>query len=688
MRKTTRLLLSVGAVGLAAPAVAQAQGTVYCENCTDEVTTLTDQIAVLAQWGQQLASMTQQIEEMIQIYHQLSGLTNVNGMVAVLNQAGNWNAMNSMGNVPQILQGGAGGAFGAAGQFQLPQMPVSNQMPLLTAMQGLYNQRTSSLAGVQGIAYNLMGTANTVLAGLQALQLLIDGQPSAQQMLGINARLQSYQGNIASQQYQLQQAQMFANAQARVMDEREKNAVSCSYYNWFSQTQSISGGGLTMTAPNCPGGLATPAAAAAPVAQAPAITVDTGNFDTPLAAAANPAATGAPAASPPAMPTAPATAADPAADPATETPLAGLTTAMAPGTQPAAYTDTACGAANTGAAGPGFTTAGGEIIGPNGQPFTARGVDVLEGNQPSAATLEADFPGINYVRLAIYDYASPASLAPYINDLTSHGIVVELEDHTNSSGQNAGGGNQGGSTIFTGAELANENAWYSSIASAFANNPYVWFGTDNEPATMNAATGQNDPAALSAWQLSNYNAVRSTGNTSPILLEDAGASMMVPSYYAGMTNTVIDDHFYGWEDNYNADPGTVAATLNSSVDQIQQAIPGKNGTMPVIIGEYGNSTDGNTIDANGNQVIQAVQQSGYGAVAWMYADGNADALLDGNGGLSAFGQSVAAFTSSGSASPCPNTAPATATTWRIPPATGWSLASVAAVAWTRRRRRA
>ena len=57
------------------------------------------------------------------------------------------------------------------------------------------------------------------------------------------------------------------------------------------------------------------------------------------------------------------------------------------------------------------------------------------------------------------------------------GIVVELEDHTNSNGSNAGGG-QG--SAFTGQQLTNEMNWYSSMASTYASNPYVWFGSDNE----------------------------------------------------------------------------------------------------------------------------------------------------------------------------------------------------------------
>src|ERR1700682_6354369 len=51
-----------------------------------------------------------------------------------------------------------------------------------------------------------------------------------------------------------------------------------------------------------------------------------------------------------------------------------------------------------------------------------------------------------------------------------------------------------------------------------------------------------------------------------------------------------------------------------------------DGTVPVIIGEYGNSTSGSTLDANGNQSISAVQASGYGSTAWTWHEGTQDEL--------------------------------------------------------------
>jgi hypothetical protein len=104
--------------------------------------------------------------------------------------------------------------------------------------------------------------------------------------------------------------------------------------------------------------------------------------------------------------------------------------------------------------------------------------------------LPTTFPGINMVRVDVQTYSDPSTLAAAVNTLTAQGIVVEFSDYTNSTGQNAGGD---AGVVYTGSELATESAWYASMASYFKNNPYVWLGTDNEPATAGGS--------LSDWQL-------------------------------------------------------------------------------------------------------------------------------------------------------------------------------------------
>lgn len=325
--------------------------------------------------------------------------------------------------------------------------------------------------------------------------------------------------------------------------------------------------------------------------------------------------------------------------------------------QPLAYANAACPSASSSGAGSGqFGILNGQIYGPNNQPFVAHGIDVMEGNQPSVAQLKADFPGINFVRLAIYDYASPQSLAAYVNSLTSAGIVVELEDHYNAAG-NAGGSK---GVIFTGQQLQTELGWYSAVASAFKSNPNVWFGTNNEPSETNSA-GQTDPAALSNWQLQTYQAIRQTGNASPVMLEangwaNNGSPVMLqgynPSDYSQMSNVIWDMHYYGWLTNGSTSQQANDGFIQQAVSQMQRITSAGGSAIPVIVGEYGNSTTGNSIDPNANQVIQAVQTSGLGTVAWAWGNAPADGLSTPGGGLSAFGQQVAAGIAA-AASACP-----------------------------------
>jgi hypothetical protein len=322
----------------------------------------------------------------------------------------------------------------------------------------------------------------------------------------------------------------------------------------------------------------------------------------------------------------------------------------------------------------GFTVSNGKIYDPNGQEFVAAGINVMGfdiGSSPSAEKLQSEFPGINFLRLAIYNYDSPDSLSAYVNDLTSHGIVVELENHASSDGQNRGGST---GTIFTGQTLQNEQDWYSQVAAAFKNNPMVWFGTNNEPSDIDAS-GNHNPGALSDWQKTTYDSVRNAGNTNPIMLE---ASSWGPggtnvdfkaSDYSDMHNVIWDAHYYGWLTKGANDQESANSTLSAIVSDTH-AITGADGIMPVIIGEFGNSTDGQSIDANGTQTVQAVIDSGLGSAAWAYGSGGPGDGLTSGDSLSDYGKQVesgiAAKAASAPSLPPPTTTPPTTTP---PPAT-------------------
>ena len=296
-------------------------------------------------------------------------------------------------------------------------------------------------------------------------------------------------------------------------------------------------------------------------------------------------------------------------------------------------------------AGTQFHISNGQIIDPNGDVFVARGFNI--GPQDMTAVAQSGlalFPGLNFIRLAIPGgtYPDASTFQSFVTQMTAKGVVVEIEDHPFPS-----------PGVYSGAQLQQESNWYASLATAFKDNPYVWFGTMNEPNTGSYGASE---AAISVQEQATYNAIRGTGSNAIIMNElygggnpgTVGAGFgMTPSTYANMTNIVWDFHSYGWDSNYSIDQAAVTAALMGSASggygiAAAQSIHSADGLVPVIMGEFGDSTIGSSVDANGTQVVNAVLNSGFGYAAWTWGgQGGADQLTQ-NGQLTAFGQEVAA----------------------------------------------
>jgi hypothetical protein len=326
----------------------------------------------------------------------------------------------------------------------------------------------------------------------------------------------------------------------------------------------------------------------------------------------------------------------------------------------------------------------GQILTPSGQPFIPRGIalqtaDVIDYGVISNAQgqpLTSLFPDINIVRLAVADFngltgianqnssyssASYSAIVNYVNILTNLGIVVAINDHTDSTGANSGGATGDNYTAANGM-LPLMTAYYQSLAQGFLGNPYVWFGTRNEPPN-------NSQGILTAEQVATYNAIRGTGNNTIIEMEQIGGGipsnfgtnnmgannpngLWPDSSYASMTNIVWGPHFYNWVTNYSTSVSVSAAELTLMAQEAQQ-IPSADGpVVPVVVWEYG--IGGLTQDPGGVQSATAVQQSIYGSMAWEYdGQSGANSLTNVTGyntspSLTTWGQQVANFIRTGS----------------------------------------
>jgi hypothetical protein len=243
---------------------------------------------------------------------------------------------------------------------------------------------------------------------------------------------------------------------------------------------------------------------------------------------------------------------------------------------------------------------------------------------------------------------------PMVSWLTALGIVVLIEDHTGASAQ-----------PYTGQALTYELAWYSALATTYKNNPYVWFGTFNEP-----GDGTNLPGIWTQEQAI-YNAVRNTGSNSIVVLEtpSGGNPGLIGTYgrgydgsppmttsAVGMTNIVWDMHFYPWV------PESILNNNTTDISQIQsvlvgsatgaygiaacQTVKSSDGIVPVIIGEFGNS-DSNQVEPDGAALCQAVGTYGVSFIAWAWNPDPStiyDQLVNNNGDLSSpYGTLVASL---------------------------------------------
>lgn len=314
--------------------------------------------------------------------------------------------------------------------------------------------------------------------------------------------------------------------------------------------------------------------------------------------------------------------------------------------------------------GTGFSVKSGLIIAPDGSVFIARGMNVyLESMEEVAANLDRLFPGTNMLRLVFrYAWDTSERTVNFIKQMTARRIVVMLDDHVMGNSK----------PVPTGATLASQMAWFRTHATTFRDNPYVWYEAQNEPTTG------NDFPALSQHDRDTYDAVRGTGNPHMVvLLPPCGGnkgivgaqgrgydgSRLNLALYADMVNVTLDLHSYPFMSGYSTDPAVVRAALFGSVAAASgilaaQSIRTADGIPPLIIGEFGDSTVGKTIDTGGSQCVAAVLASGYGFLAFSWCMSNSlagDVLTTRTNPpqLTPYGRQVAAAIAAGGTPPPP-----------------------------------
>ena len=249
-----------------------------------------------------------------------------------------------------------------------------------------------------------------------------------------------------------------------------------------------------------------------------------------------------------------------------------------------------------------FTVTNGQIIGPNGQAFVARGFAVWDAqlSQWSPSQILAKFPRCNSIRLSVGNanggFLTPllswSAMQNWINQATALGIVVILDDHQQHSG----------TPPYTGGNLTTDLAYVTQVGNTYKNQPLVWIQSMNEP-------GGGGPLAV--YHQAFYNAFRATGATNIVLHDGYGGNLPNPPSdqtgpYQSMYNCGWDGHFYNWMTSGNTNQSQVNSQLNSMIAGWQgftnfaSGPSSSNNTKPPVwVGECG------FIDYHGNSQVDA-----------------------------------------------------------------------------------
>jgi mannan endo-1,4-beta-mannosidase len=284
----------------------------------------------------------------------------------------------------------------------------------------------------------------------------------------------------------------------------------------------------------------------------------------------------------------------------------------------------------TAAAAPTFRTDGAEIVGPDGEPFVPRGVNLLGPQSfwdvPTAGLSDAVTEwGLNSVRLNIClmggcDDAEGAvhpvndDLEALVDEFTGAGLVVILSMHQLEPG-----------TLPDDAEFARISRYWTQAAQNYADNPLVWFNLLNEP-------GEGSPVD-ERWLLVHerlIDAVRAEApnlivvdgtqygqeagiDSSGLVTEETSAILRYgPQLAEQASDVVFSVHVYEqW-----APPGSDGAT---SVDRLRTFVDEVRGLgLPLIIGETGGpaqSPDGAHAQAT-RAAYEVAETEQLGLLAW------------------------------------------------------------------------
>jgi aryl-phospho-beta-D-glucosidase BglC (GH1 family) len=275
---------------------------------------------------------------------------------------------------------------------------------------------------------------------------------------------------------------------------------------------------------------------------------------------------------------------------------------------------------------PGYTTVGNKIVDPSGQAVTPRGVNrnSLEVSAQGWWLSDNDFEamrlwGATIVRLPLsqqfwlssscsYDPGYAARVDQAVQSITKRGMLALIDLHTTAAGQSCGT-----PRLSVMADDYSLQFW-NQVASRYLSNPLVAFDLFNEPRATDDAMW-HDGGMVGTWHAVGmqklYDAVRATGSTNLVFVGGEGWAYRIDV----ALRRPIDGYGIVYSTHVYNKPDT--GPLPSTVDSV---IPPVAAKYPVMITEFGTTTDSGTYNAN---VIAYAESKGIGWSAWLWGQGPA-----------------------------------------------------------------
>lgn len=251
-----------------------------------------------------------------------------------------------------------------------------------------------------------------------------------------------------------------------------------------------------------------------------------------------------------------------------------------------------------------FHTEGIKIIGPDGKEFIQNGINAkqAEWGRTSIEQEVSDAAAKGYNSIRITTNIGLDRVDQFIKEAGKYNLVVQVVNEGNGSGN-----------IIKGDELKKNENLMAGIAKKYKDNPYVWLETQNEAGGYGTASNKdwlNMVHGLVA-------AIRSTGNTNPIVVDDTGWGSGDVNGDKGQSGLLVNakallalGNIIGSEHVYNRNSEEVAA------QQITAAIQAlHNAGLPMMIGEFGREISPEIKTLGGyNATIKVAPSLGVGAL--------------------------------------------------------------------------